>query len=212
MKTILKNNRIAGVYAIPSEQILQDGSFLDKVERVLAGGVSIIQYRAKSIPVEIQLQQCEALHNLCSGFSALFIINDNIELAQKTGADGIHLGADDDDIAAARETLGSDIIIGASCYNSVEKAEIAYNKGASYVAFGRFFPSNTKPDAPQASLQTIVECKRKIDIPVVAIGGINDKNAKGVIDSGADSVAVIDYLFSADSPKEAAESLVNLFI
>lgn len=204
-------NIIKGIYAITDEKLISISSFENTTKEVIEAGISAIQYRSKSLPYKTQLYQCRHLREICTSFGVLFIVNDNIELAITTNADGIHLGKDDDDIQTARKSLGKNKIIGVSCYNSLERALLAEKNGADYIAFGRFFPSKTKPNAPQADIKTLIKASKSISIPIVAIGGIDISNGKNLIDNGASSLAVINSIFDSDSPKESTEKLCSLF-
>jgi thiamine-phosphate pyrophosphorylase len=154
--------------------------------------------------------QALALARLHAARGALLIVNDDPALAANVGADGVHLGEDDASIMSARELLGPDRIIGVSCYNDFDRARAAVDAGADYVAFGSFFPSSTKPSARRADLE-LLRRARSLDVPVVAIGGIDADNARTLIDAGADAVAVITAVFLHDDPADvraAAESIV----
>ena len=159
---------------------------------------NIIQYRDKSQHTEKRLQQASGIVKLCEQHQAICIINDDIELAIEVSAHGVHLGKQDDSIAAARQQLGADAIIGASCYNQMELAEAAQAQGADYVAFGAIYASPTKPQAATASLTLLQQARAQLDIPFCAIGGITTHNAQAVVDAGADMVAVISGLFADD--------------
>jgi thiamine-phosphate pyrophosphorylase len=198
-----------GLYAITAEHPASPKQLALAVNAALRGGAKVIQYRAKSS----QNRQEEARLVLaeCRAFSVPLIINDDMELALTIGADGVHLGKDDGSIRDARSQLGADAIIGMSCYDSVERALEAERQGASYVAFGRFFPSASKPHAPCAQLGTLIEAKRKLCVPIVAIGGITPNNGAALREAGADVLAVIDAVFGADDPKQAALAFQPLF-
>ena len=129
----------------------------------------------------------------------------------QVGARGVHLGQQDSSITEARNLLGADSIIGVTCHDSVEQALRAQDEGADYVAFGRFFPSRTKPDAPPADIAVLTTARQQLDIPTVAIGGVNADNGALLRDAGADMLAVIDGLFGRDDVGAAATELVRLF-
>jgi thiamine-phosphate pyrophosphorylase len=134
------------------------------------------------------------------------IINDDVELAGNCGAHGVHLGKDDADLRSARSLLGSGAIIGVSCYNDLSLARQAAGLGADYVAFGRFFPSQTKPGAIQASPDLIRQARQELSLPIAAIGGITPDNAGQLIDAGADMLAVVTGIFAtADVQRAAAD-------
>jgi thiamine-phosphate pyrophosphorylase len=141
----------------------------------------------------------------------LFIVNDDLDLAAAVGADGVHLGRDDAHPRRARHRLGRRALIGISCYNQLERAREAQALGADYAAFGRFFPSHTKPSAVQADPELLRRARREIDLPLVAIGGITPENAGFLLDAGADMLAVVDGVFGADDVRAAARSFTELF-
>ncbi len=188
--------RLRGLYAITRGNYSSTDELLHEAEAALQGDVTALQYRDKSADPGLRLEQAKALASLCQRFDALLIINDDIELASRCGAAGIHLGRDDADIITAVEQLGADAIIGVSCYNQLEAARHAAASGASYVAFGAFFPSPTKPAAVRAST-TLLEQWDHPQVPVCAIGGITLDNAPSLITAGADMTAVISDLWSA---------------
>ena len=192
---------LRGLYAITDSQLLAGGRLLPYVEAALAGGARLLQYRDKSEDAGRRLREAEALRALCLRYGAQLIINDDLELATKLGV-GVHLGQEDGSLAAARALLGRTPIIGATCHASLELAEQARQEGASYVAFGRFFNSSTKPEAPAASLELLAQARARLRLPIVAIGGVTLDNAPQLIARGASMVAVVHALFAADSPAE----------
>jgi len=198
-----------GLYAITQTENKTIATVLAEVEAALAGGVIMVQYRDKN-PIDAFLLASE-LVKLCHPRQIPVIINDHIDLAIAVGAAGVHLGKEDGDISAARKRLGAAAIIGVSCYNSIERAINAQQQGASYVAFGRFFTSTSKPLAAPAELITLQQAKLVINIPIVAIGGINADNGGQLVNAGADLLAVIGGLFNTDSPEEAARSFQKIF-
>ncbi len=179
------------------------------VAAALRGGARVIQYRAKTS--QHSLEEVRLVLAECRAAGVPLIVNDNVELALASGADGVHLGKDDGSPAKARERLGAAAIIGVSCYDSVERAVEAERNGASYVAFGRFFPSKSKPDAPCARLETLAEAKRRVSVPIVAIGGITPENGRQLIEAGADCLAAIEGVFGAHDPELAARAFESLF-
>jgi thiamine-phosphate pyrophosphorylase len=187
------------------------GAIIEGVAAALDGGATAIQYRNKTAAPKLRLQQALALHALCVGRGATFIINDDIDLARAVDADGVHLGRGDATIAMARARLGDAALVGVSCYDSLERAEAAVGAGADYIAFGSFFPSNTKPDAVRAGLPLLSAAKARWKVPIVAIGGITPGNAGALIEAGADAVAVISALFDVANVAAAARSFVALF-
>lgn len=199
-----------GLYAITPD--LEDTEALaGRVEQALLGGAKCIQYRNKSASRELRLQQGRALAALCRAHRVPLVVNDDPALAAELEADGVHLGSDDGPIAAAKSTVGSGKIVGVSCYDSRGRAEAAQNAGADYVAFGSFFRSPSKAKTVAAPLELLREAKARLRIPVVAIGGITARNARQVIEAGADAIAVISAVFLAPNVREAAQELAELF-
>jgi len=198
-----------GLYAITQTEQKSPSIIIKEVTAAIRGGAVIVQYRDKH-PEDALLLATE-LVDVCRQHQVPLIINDHISLAAAVGADGVHLGKDDGDIALARKELGGNAIIGVSCYDSLERALSAQQQGASYVAFGRFYPSASKPLAAPATIATLLQAKRTLDIPIVAIGGILPENGKALLDAGADFLAVIGGLFDCE-PEQAAIAYRSLFI
>jgi thiamine-phosphate pyrophosphorylase len=181
-----------GLYVI-TDTALGD-SLIPAVDAALAGGATIVQYRDKTADHDRRHAEAKALLTLCRAYHCLLLINDDIELAASIGAHGVHLGRKDGSIAQARQQLGTEAIIGATCHNSLDFAEQATAEGANYLAFGAFYPSQTKPNASVAELN-ILHSARQFGLPLVAIGGITLENARPLISAGADCVAVINDIF-----------------
>ncbi|SDH27090.1 thiamine-phosphate pyrophosphorylase [Pseudomonas benzenivorans] len=192
--------KLRGLYAITDSQLLA-GKLLPYVEAALIGGARLLQYRDKSTDEARRLREAEALRELCARYGAALIINDDAELAARLGV-GLHLGQGDGSLAAARALLGRQAIIGGTCHAQLALAEQAVKEGASYVAFGRFFDSTTKPGAPAATPELLEQAKSRLHLPIVAIGGVTLDTAPGLIARGASMVAVIHALFGADSAAE----------
>ena len=207
----MNRNRLRGLYAITDERLIPEASFAATVEQALAGGAAVVQYRDKSSDAAKRLKQASGLRALCDQYSALLIINDDIELAKNVGADGIHLGEHDASVDQARAVLEDNTLIGVSCYNELDRAIAAQAAGADYVAFGAVFTSPTKPHARAASCELIREAVQKLDIPVCAIGGIDETNAASVVATGADMIALISGLFAAKDVRRTAETVARMF-
>ncbi|WP_256203113.1 thiamine phosphate synthase [Pseudomonas sp. ML96] len=190
-----------GLYAITDSQLLQGGKLLPYVEAALKGGARLLQYRDKSDDQARRLREASQLAELCARHGASLLINDDAELAAKLGV-GVHLGQGDGSLAAARALLGRQAIIGATCHASLELAEQAAREGASYIAFGRFFSSQTKPGAPSATPELLEQASARFSLPITAIGGVSLDNGAELIARGADLLAVIHALFSALSATE----------
>ncbi|OEC33252.1 thiamine-phosphate pyrophosphorylase [Pseudomonas cuatrocienegasensis] len=196
--------KLRGLYAITDRQLLANGRLLPYVEAALKGGVRLLQYRDKSADEARRLREAEALRELCNRYGAALIINDDAELAARLGV-GLHLGQGDGSLAVARALLGRQAIIGATCHAQLPLAEQAVREGASYVAFGRFFDSNTKPGATLATAELLDSARSSLNLPIVAIGGITLENAPALIARGASMVAVVHGLFGAASAAEVEQ-------
>jgi thiamine-phosphate pyrophosphorylase len=195
-----------GLYAITPD-IADIAILAVKVEQALKAGVAMLQYRNKIISKDKRLLQAKELAALARGYGVPFIVNDDIDIALTVGANGVHLGKDDGDVAAARAKLPGRIL-GASCYNDLEQAKAAVRAGANYVAFGSVFPSPTKPDAVRAPLSLF---QNALGVPLCAIGGITLDNAPELIAAGADLLAVISDLFDAGDIAARASEYRKLF-
>ena len=203
--------RIVGLYAIADTHRLNDARLTEAVAEAIVGGARVIQYRDKKHVAEARLGQAQELAKLCRQHGVLFIVNDDIDLTMKTRANGVHLGREDATLAKAREQLGPQAIIGVSCYNKLARAETAQAQGADYIAFGRFFPSRTKPRTAPASLDLLRAAKKKLRVPIVAIGGITPENGATLIAAGADALAAIEGVFGQTDVRAAAKRYERLF-
>lgn len=202
-----------GLYAITDSRLIGQ-RLLESVEAAIRGGAMVVQYRDKSDDHTRRAEEASALQLLCRNHDVIFIINDDVELAAQIGADGLHIGQEDDSLNRARQRLGEDAIIGVSCYNQFELAQAAEQSGADYIAFGRFFSSNIKPDAVGAHLELLEQARKEINVPVVAIGGITAENGAQLVEAGADLLAVISDLFDRPTATEitaAAQRIKTLF-
>ena len=190
--------KLRGLYAITPE-LADSGTLLRGVAQALEGGIAMLQYRRKG---RQNVDEAKALARMCRERAVPFVVNDDLALARECGADGVHLGRDDGELAAARGKLAGKLL-GASCYDSLSAARAAVAAGADYIAFGSVFSSPTKPAAVRAPLSLFGEA-RPLGVPLVAIGGITLQNAPQLIAAGADCLAVISDLF--DAPDIAARA------
>ncbi|MBL4868315.1 MAG: thiamine phosphate synthase [Pseudomonadales bacterium] len=208
--------KLKGLYAVtatraekhPTDQHLTQ--LLLAVKSSLEGGTKIIQFRDKDSATEEKLEYAIALKTLCQQYNAALIINDELSIAAELGL-GLHLGREDGCIETARKVLGDNAIIGATCHASLDYAEEAAQQGATYLAFGRFFSSTTKPDASPAPLDILTQAKAQFQLPVVAIGGINLDNAPYAISAGADMVAAVDAIYNVPNITETCQKFQALF-
>lgn len=199
---------LRGLYLITPDEP-DTGRLLDRVRAVL-GQAALLQYRNKVADAALRQRQMTALLPLCRAAGVPLVANDDADLAIAVGADGVHLGEDDGDPAAVRAQLGANAIVGVSCYDDLARAREAAAAGASYVAFGAFFPSTTKPNARRATA-SLLRDSAAFGLPRVAIGGITPDNARDVIAAGADLVAVISGVFDAPDPVAAAAAYRRCF-
>jgi thiamine-phosphate pyrophosphorylase len=201
---------LRGLYAITSAT-LGPGALPRAVEAALSGGARLIQYRDKHADAAQRRQTARMLLDLCRAHNALFIVNDDVELALAVGADGVHLGQGDLPLREARRRLGGLATIGVSCGNVLERAVAAQDGGASYVAFGRFFASRTKPDAPPAEPALLREARARLHVPICAIGGITPANGAALVEAGASMLAAVEGVFGVSDIADAARAYARLF-
>nr|WP_207160990.1 thiamine phosphate synthase [Halorhodospira halophila] len=195
---------MAGVYAVTQPR----PDLQEAVAAVLRGGVGIVQYRDKSEDADRRREEAGALCRLCEEYGALFLVNDDVDLAAAVAAHGVHLGRDDGAVVAARQQLGDTAWIGVSCYDDLDRARRLVAEGADYVAFGSIFPSPTKPESGLAPMELLRSGREATGCPTVAIGGIDAGNIHEVAAAGADAAAVVSALFAAEDPEAAARQLV----
>lgn len=198
-----------GLYLITPDDA-DTARLLARTAPLLAAGVTWLQYRNKQAGDALRHEQASLLQELCTHANVPLIINDDLHLAKSIGTAGVHLGEDDGDIAAARAMLGPQAILGVSCYDQMALAENAVAAGASYVAFGAFFPTRSKTGTRQAAAGLLAEAA-PLGVPRVAIGGITPDNAGPLVDAGADLVAVISGVYDAPDPIAAVHAYRKCF-
>ncbi|GHB14066.1 thiamine phosphate synthase [Salinicola rhizosphaerae] len=214
MVAALDNPALRGIYAITDSHLLPDDrSLLGACETALEAGIALLQYRDKSADDALRWRQSDALAALCERHAVPLIINDDLALAQRLqqrwGASiGLHLGQEDARLSEARERLGGAAIIGATCYDSTRLATAAAQAGASYLAFGRFFASKTKPEASPARLSVLSEVAT-LGLPRVAIGGIDIDTAGQARAAGAEMLAVVHAIFGMPDIAGAVRALAT---
>ena len=211
MRMKMTSNIINGIYAITPDWE-DTRQLIIKTEELLLNKINLLQYRNKKVSKQLRMTQAKELQALCHHYQVPFIINDDYELCGILNADGIHLGKDDITIEEVRDRLGNDIIVGISCYNDFERVNKMMATNCDYIALGACFPTNTKPNAPHASLnflENVVEISIK---PVVAIGGINLDNCLPIINSGVNAIAMINALYSTDKVSDKILEIKRKFI
>ena len=198
-----------GIYAVTPED--RTGAALaGAVAAAVENGVRAVQYRDKSPDHRRRRRDAEGLLAICRPHGVPLIINDDVDLALAVGADGVHVGRDDEGLGDARDRLGDGAIIGVSCYDEAERALAAARAGADYVAFGSFFPSVTKPGAVRATTELVTAVRPRIEVPIVAIGGITADNAPPLLAAGVDMLAIVNAIFGAPDIARAARRLARL--
>jgi thiamine-phosphate pyrophosphorylase len=200
---------IRGLYALTPDEP-DTPRLVAMVQAALDGGARLVQYRNKVAPLDLRRAQAAALLRICKQSNVPLIVNDLPDVASEIGADGVHLGRDDGDVGAARAQLPGKLL-GVSCYDDIARAIAAERAGADYVAFGRFFASITKPGDIRASLELVRQAKRRVRVPIVAIGGITLEHTPALIAGGIDAVAVISALFSSADVRDTARRFAALF-
>jgi thiamine-phosphate pyrophosphorylase len=201
---------VRGLYAVTPDS--EDRVWLRaRVQQALRGGARVVQYRSKNPDPAFRLGQARELAVLCRSQGVLFIVNDDVELARECGAEGVHLGREDVSIGTARARLGHGVVVGASCYGDLSRAQECVDAGADYLAFGSFFASAVKPGAARPSPAVLSEARRRWPLPLVAIGGLTPANAAPVLAAGADALAVISALFHVPDTFAAAQAFARLF-
>lgn len=199
-----------GLYIITDEILTPYSKIETLVEQSLKGSAKIVQFRDKNSSYKEAFEVAKKLKNLTKSYGATFIINDNIKLAIELDCDGVHIGLDDGELKEAKKDL-KDKIVGVSCYNDLERAKKLASLGADYVAFGAFFKSSTKPNAPLAQIETLKEAKRVLNVPVCTIGGITLPKAQNLVTNGADMLAVISDIWKSENIEKQSREYSKLW-
>lgn len=197
------------LYGVTDRRWLQGNTLYEQVEEALQGGVTFIQLREKNRTKEEILQEAKVLKALCGRYHVPLLINDDVEIALLSGADGVHVGQNDMEAGEARKKLGPDKIIGVSA-RTVEQAINAEKQGADYLGVGSVFSTGTKADAQKIDRQTLKEICAAVHIPVIAIGGINRDNVTSLSGTGICGVAVVSAIFAQRDIQEAVKDLKQL--
>ena len=197
------------LYAVTDRRWSEGTTLYEQVEQALQGGVSTLQLREKNLSDEEFLKEAMEIKELCKKYNVPLIINDNVEVAIKCGADGVHVGQEDMEASKVREKVGPKMIIGVSAHN-VEEARSAVSNGANYLGVGAVFSTSTKDDVDVLKKETLKEICLAVDVPVVAIGGINQDNILELKGTGVDGVAVVSAIFSSENIVETCKKLRKL--
>ncbi len=194
------------LYAVTDRSWLEEKTLAQQTEEALKGGVTFVQIREKQLDRQHFLEEAKELKDLCARYRVPFVINDDVKLALQVDADGVHVGQSDMEAGDVRKKLGPDKIIGVSA-RTVEQALLAQKHGADYLGVGAVFPTSSKKDASEVSFQTLQEICEAVEIPVIAIGGIDKENVEKLAGSGICGVAVISAVFAQPDVRKAAEEL-----
>lgn len=194
------------LYAITDRAWLNGRSLYSQVEECLQGGATFLQLREKTLDEAAFYEEAVELKALCKQYGVPLVINDNVDIAVKMDADGVHVGQSDMEAGDVRAKLGPDKIIGVSC-KTVAEALLAQQRGADYLGVGAVFPTDTKADASEVSFETLREICETVDIPVVAIGGIKASNAMELKGSGIAGISVVSAIFAQPDIKQATAHL-----
>lgn len=197
------------LYAVSDRSWTQNQSLYQQIEDALKGGVTCVQLREKQMDQQSFIDEAKSISALCKKYNVPLIINDNVDVALAAGADGVHLGQEDTDAALVRKKVGDSLLIGVSVHN-VQEAVKAVKDGADYLGAGAVFSTSTKQDASALSFETLRHICQSVDIPVVAIGGINKQNIGNLKGSGIAGVAVVSAIFAEPNCRTAAEELLPL--
>lgn len=197
------------LYAITDRRWLNKETLYDQVKKVLDGGATFIQLREKELDKKSFLKEAKEIKKLCKEYNVPFVVNDDIDIAIEADVDGVHVGQDDMNVSTVRAKLGPNKIIGVSV-QTVEQALLAEKNGADYLGVGAIFPTHSKKDTISVSYETLKEICKTVNVPVVAIGGINKDNLMNLKQSGICGIAVISALFAQQDIKEATKSLKKL--
>ena len=194
------------LYAVTDRSWTQDQTLYDQIEAALKGGVTIVQLREKNLPEDEFVAEAIRVKELCSRYNVPLIINDNADVALKSGADGVHVGIEDAPVAELRQKVGKDFIIGATA-KTVEQAQSAEKAGADYLGVGAVFPSPTKKNAIRITAEKLKEICSSVSVPAVAIGGISLDNVSEIKGCGMSGIAVVSAIFASDDIQKAASEL-----
>lgn len=194
------------LYAVTDRSWLDGKTLYSQVEKALKGGATFIQLREKELMESAFLKEAKAIKELCARYQVPFVINDRVDIALTSDADGVHVGQQDMEVGLVRRKLGPDKIIGVSA-QTVEQALLAEKQGADYLGVGAVFSTNTKPDAAEVSFDTLKAICQAVSIPVIAIGGISLENVGELKDSGIAGAAVVSAIFAAKDIEKAARTL-----
>ena len=199
------------LYLCTDRRLMTTDTLEEAVELAIQGGVTVVQLREKDCTSREFYEEAEKVKAITDAYEIPLLINDRLDIALAVGADGLHLGQTDIPVWAARDILGADKIVGATA-NTLEKAEEAWKSGADYLGVGDVFGTSTKADTIHVTLEELAAIKKQVEIPVVAIGGINAENISSLKATGVDGAAVISAILAKRDITAAAETLISNFL
>lgn len=200
------NKEMLLLYAVTDSAWVGEKTLYQQIEDALKGGVTIVQLREKNLDEDAFVKEAIEVKKLCHRYNVPLIINDNVSVALKSGADGVHVGLEDTPVSEIRKVVPRDFIVGATC-KTVEQAKIAENSGADYMGVGAVFPSSTKENALRITTEQLKEICSSVSIPAVAIGGITAENVMEIKGEGIAGIAVVSAIFSAENIEKATQEL-----
>ena len=200
------NKEMLLLYAVTDSAWVGEKTLYQQIEDALKGGVTIVQLREKNLDEDAFVKEAIEVKKLCHRYNVPLIINDNVSVALKSGADGVHVGLEDTPVSEIRKVVPRDFIVGATC-KTVEQAKIAEKSGADYMGVGAVFPSSTKENALRITTEQLKEICSSVSIPAVAIGGITAENVMEIKGEGIAGIAVVSAIFSAENIEKATQGL-----
>lgn len=203
------NKEMLLLYAVTDRSWVGEKTLYQQIEDALKGGVTIVQLREKNLDEDAFVKEAIEVKELCHRYNVPLIINDNVAVALKSGADGVHVGVEDAPVSEIRKIVPKDFIIGATC-KTVKQAKIAENSGADYMGVGAVFPSATKENALRITKEQLKEICSSVSIPAVAIGGIKAENVEEIKGGGMCGIAVVSAIFSAENIQKATQELKKM--
>ncbi len=204
----MKNMKLS-LYVITDENLLKNRNLSEAIEQAILGGADVIQYRAKNKSSREMYQEATIIKKVCDKYNKPFIVNDRVDIALSVNADGVHVGQDDLDVEVVRRLIGFDKIVGLST-KTLKQVKEANSLPVDYIGFGSIFPTETKENVKLAGLEELKKVLKISVQPVVAIGGINEKNLQSVLDTGCENVAVVSAVFKNKNIQQNTKRLKEI--
>tara|TARA_B100000965_G_C19594994_1_gene759741 strand:- start:2877 stop:3506 length:630 start_codon:yes stop_codon:yes gene_type:complete len=205
----MNNIKLRGIYPISMETYFSDNSYIENIEKVIKSGINIFQFRSKYFSHRRKKNLLKSIHNLCINNNVQLIINDHYDLVKKYDGTGLHVGSNDIDLLYARKYFGKEIIIGVSCYDSIEKALWAETNGANYISLGAVYKTKSKDSSIICPNHVLSKARDMLDIPICMIGGINLSNISYVMKYKPDMISMISGIFEKYDPNKECKELIK---